>query len=136
MVNIRPIVLFKFNNLILGETYSVKLMPAKLNSNNTYKFAFADFFRLKEIWITSNDPIDKSIFKSIGYKTLDSTSNYSIIDIERGIKLLESDVTSIYKFQITTPNVYPYFRIVLQTGINLNKMELIGDRENSDRLPN
>lgn len=127
---------FKFNNLILGKTYSVKLMPAKLNSNNTYKFAFADFFRLKEIHIMSNDSIDKSIFKSIGYKTLNSTSNYSIIDIERGIKLLETDVTNIYKFQITTPNVYPYFRIVLQHGINVGKMELFGDRENSNRVPN
>lgn len=129
---------FKFKNLIPDEGYYVKLMPAKLNSNNTYKFAFADFFRLKEIWITSNYSIDKSIFKSIGYKTLDSTSNYSIIDIERGIKLLpiiNIDVTNIYKFQITTPNVYPYFRIVLQSGINWDKMELIGDRENSNRVP-
>jgi len=124
-----------FHNLIKDENYTTKIYP--VIGNNEYVFNFSDFFRLKEIQIITNDTIEssnvKSNISSIQYKYDTNTLvEYSSIDNNQGINILNTSPSTDHRLQITTPNIYKYFKIIFNESFNrdkINEVKLVGDKK-------
>lgn len=127
-----------FHNLIKDEIYTTKIYP--VIGNNEYVFNFSDFFRLKEIQIITNDIIESSNVKdkiiSIQYKydsdNINTLVEYSSIDNNQGINILNTSPSTEHRLQITTPNIYKCFKIVFNEYFNRDKIKevkLVGDKK-------
>lgn len=128
----------KISNLRPDISYNIEVHPV-VNNFNDYDFKFKDFFRLKEMHVYTNKNMNSETVKGkisqIKYKYLPQDTNYSSVDLENGLKLLqqlEINNKFIYKFRITTPNIYKCFQIVLNDNEqNVTNIKLIGDKNNN-----
>lgn len=129
---------FKIFNLRRDISYNIEVHPV-VNSSNNYDFKFQDLFRLKEMHvytdISMNSETVKSKIRQIKYKYLSENTNYSSVNLEHGLHLLDQSVINnkyIHKFRLTTPNIYKCFQIVLNDDEhNIKNIKLIGDKNSS-----
>ena len=128
----------KISNLRQDISYNIEVHPV-VNSSNTYDFKFQDLFRLKEIRvytdISMNSETVKGKISQIKYKYLSENTNYSSVNLDHGLHLLEQSVINneyIHKFRLTTPNIYQCFQIILNDNEHkVINIKLIGDKNNS-----
>lgn len=123
---------FNIQNLIEGEGYTISMHPV-IESDKGYQLNFGDSFRLKEIQFFTNVSVSTNYIKSnieyINYKFL-SSDEYSSINIENGVNELTSEINNVYKFQITTPNIYKYFKIKMKPEIReaITEIKIFGNK--------
>lgn len=128
---------FKIYNLRPDISYNVEIHPV-VDSSNNYDFQFQDFFRLKELHVYTNNSMDsvtaKSIISQIRYKYLSNNVNYSSVNLDYGLELIEQleiNNKHIHKFRITTSNIYKCFQIVLNNSTSVTNIKLIGDKKSA-----
>lgn len=129
---------FKISNLRRDINYNIEVHPV-VDSSNIYDFKFKDFFKLKEMHVYTNISMNSTMVKSkisqIKYKYLPVDTNFSSINLEHGLQLLEQTEINnlhIHKFRITTFNIYKCFQIVLNdSAYNVTNIKLIGDKNNT-----
>lgn len=128
-----------FENLDSNEniSYRIEVMPVLNKQNdNSYYFNLKHFFTLKKIKIRTNGSLKTSAYikeqiLQIGYKYLDMKENYTFVDLENGIQILDANSDEQeHILQINTPGSFSSFKIQLSSSFNANEFSnitLIGD---------